>query len=93
MQLLICNLQQLKRSNNNACVICYEDDEVVCDDMVQFMIPLNLRSYIFNPIPTPFIKAAETGNMDHMHILMMGTDFILIHMVEMGKVIWGILHY
>ena len=28
-----------------------------------------------NPIPTPFIKAAEMGNMDHVCIFMMGNDF------------------
>ena len=28
-----------------------------------------------NPIPEPFIKAAEMGNMDHVRIFMMGNDF------------------
>jgi hypothetical protein len=28
-----------------------------------------------NPIPTPFIKAAEMGNMKHVCIFMTGNDF------------------
>ena len=38
-----------------------------------------------NPIPTPFIKAAETGTMDHVRILMMGTDFHIDSYGRNGK--------
>ena len=38
-----------------------------------------------NPIPTPFIMAAETGNMDHARILMMGTDFNINSYGRNGK--------
>ena len=38
-----------------------------------------------NPIPSPFIKAAEMGNMDHVRILMMGTDFHIDSYGRNGK--------
>ena len=31
-----------KRNDNTACIICYED-EIECDDIIQFNIPLHLR--------------------------------------------------
>ena len=42
-----------------------------------------------NPIPTPFIMAAETGNMDHVRILMMGTEFNIDQYGRNGKGIIG----
>ena len=39
---------------------------------------------------TPFIKAAEMGNMDHVRIFMMGNDFdidLIIEIVERALIL------